>query len=157
MSACSLCHHKVCCERSYHYCLLMSMRVCVCGAADSVRSTGWWSYKLCHGRSVSQFHVPPAGPPESLTHLGNIVLEDGTDGQGKAAIKSPGIFVAQYSKKRRREETGRSAGGHGSRLHSAEIVYSFTGGDQCEGSSNGERSGAHSSVSTVWHNTTSLH
>ena len=101
----------------------------------SVRTTGWWTYKVCHGRSVTQYHET-SGPPESVTHLGSIQLEDGADGHGNGALESPGVFMAQYSKK-----LSRSAAGHSSRLHSGEIVYSFTGGDQCEGSATGVRFG----------------
>jgi hypothetical protein len=105
----------------------------------SVRATGWWTYKVCHGRSVTQYHET-SGPPESVTHLGSIQLEDGEDGedgQGTGALESPGVFMAQYSKK-----LSKNAAGHSSRLHSAEIVYSFTGGDQCKGSATGVRFGA---------------
>lgn len=51
--------------------------------------------------------------------------------------------MAQYTKKRWRQQTDAQDNSPGSRLHSAEIVYSFTGGDQCEGSASGARSGAH--------------
>mgnify|MGYP003341894881 CR=1 FL=1 len=98
---------------------------------------------MCHGRSVSQFHQTEGGAVEAMTHLGSIELEDGEDGlDPKATLKAQGVFMAQYTKKRWRQETGAKDNGAGSRLHSAEIVYSFTGGDECEGSANGARSGA---------------
>ena len=55
-----------------------------------------------------------------------------------------GTFVAQYTKKQQQAEgsSGSGSGGGGSRLHSAEIVHSFSGGDSCEGAADGQRSGA---------------
>jgi hypothetical protein len=83
------------------------------------------------------------------THLGSIQMEDGADGlDPKATSKSQGVFMAQYTKKRWRQEISAKDNGAGSRLHSAEIVYSFTDGDQCEGSANGARSGKQSS--RIW-------
>ena len=38
--------------------------------ACSVRSTGWWSYKVCHGIAVTQFHETVSGP-EAHTTLGS--------------------------------------------------------------------------------------
>lgn len=108
---------------------------------------------MCHGKTVIQYHersgsIP--GPPEHLTQLGSFLLEDGAEGHGTASPESPGVFVARYSRERRQTasnpgkgKTSSGARGHGSRLHSAEIVYSFVGGDRCEGSANGGRSGAH--------------
>jgi hypothetical protein len=37
--------------------------------ACSVRSTGWWTYRVCHGAGIAQFHETEAGR-ESLTKLG---------------------------------------------------------------------------------------
>ena len=46
-------------------------------------SAGWWSYELCHGQHVRQFHVSEAHAVEQVITLGAHTLEGRLQGYGR--------------------------------------------------------------------------